>query len=79
MRYREKLMLEISAHLHQEIYKSNIAMHTYIIILLICSDNICYSQIRKDDILVQFAEIFHTSYTNWELDVMFTFGRLVVS
>lgn len=35
-------------------------------------------QIRKDSVLVKFADIFHTSYTHWELDVMFTFGRWAV-
>ena len=48
-------------------YKSDLEGHAYFLI----------SQIRRDDILVQFAEVFHSSYTNWEADVMFTFGRLV--
>ena len=35
-------------------------------------------QIRRDDILVKFAEVFHSTYTNQDLDVMFTFGRSAV-
>ena len=41
-------------------------------------DTFVVSQLRKDSVLVKFADVFHTTYTHQELDIMFTFGRCVL-